>query len=211
MAGLTFISGPDPNEVENAKNLCMDLLENVKSQYQAFKERPRGDYGDRRGGGGGGGGGGGYGGDRGGGGYGDRNRSESYGGGGGYSAYGGAQSPANPQTGAAMSPTAASGQDYSAQWAQYMQQASAAGQDPYAAYGGYEAFMRMYQQYYYGQQGAAQGDAGTPMGAGMQTPAYDQSQSAPPPPPPTDDQPPPPPPPGADSNGYNAQPPPPGL
>ena len=196
----------------------MDLLENVKSQYQAFKDRPRGEYGDRRGGGDRGGGyggdrGGGYGGDRGGG-YGDRNRSDSYGGGGGggYSAYGGAQSPANLQAAAAMSSTAAGGaQDYSAQWAQYLQQASTAGQDPYAAYGGYDAFCRLYQQYYYSGQGTAQGDvAGTPMAA-MQSSGYDQSQSAPPPPPPADDQPPPPPPPGADSNGYHGVPPPPGM
>ncbi len=59
---LTLVSsGPDPNQVEKAKELCEDLLGNVKEQYEEFKNRPPrthgghgghgGPYGDRQGGG----------------------------------------------------------------------------------------------------------------------------------------------------------------
>ena len=62
---LTNYSGPDPAEVENAKNMCISLLDSVKASYAEFKERP-----PRGGGGYGGGYGGeergGYGGGRGG-------------------------------------------------------------------------------------------------------------------------------------------------
>ncbi|EEQ28298.1 KH domain-containing protein [Microsporum canis CBS 113480] len=34
------VAGPDPNEVQNAKALCEDLLSNVKEQYEKFKENP---------------------------------------------------------------------------------------------------------------------------------------------------------------------------
>lgn len=190
---LTHLSGPDPHEVQHAKELCEDLLSNVKEQYQRFKENPpqqsrgfgSGSYpqNDRQG----------YGGYSGG-----------YGGG-----YGGHQSPAPAS---AMSPTsqappgtpaapgAGSPADYSAQYAQYY-----GGQDPYAAYGGYQVKLTpdhdllealtvhqnyvAYYQYY--QQQAAQ-----------------QQQAAPgaPPGPPTDPPPPPPPsgsPPAA-NGAYNA-------
>ncbi|CAD0023612.1 unnamed protein product [Aureobasidium pullulans] len=212
------VAGPDPNEVTRAKELCLDLLANVRTQYEQFKERgPRGgrgggdrggdDYGDR--------------GHRGG--YGDRDRNSSYGGGGygggrdggrdggyggGYGGYGGAASPAAAHTGAAaaaMSPGAAATPDYAQAYAQYYQQNGQ--QDPYAAYGGYEAYTRMYWQYYQQQQGGVPG--------AEQTPSYDNGAAPPPPsseappPPPADDQAPPPPP-GA-SGGYNSVPPPPGM
>lgn len=181
------------DEVQRAKELCIDLLENVRQQYNAFKERgPRGggDYGDR-----------GY--NRGGYDRGDRHRNSydgnyggNYGGGGG-SGYGGAQSPPGGAAGHAMSPAGGNGTpgtDYSAAYAQYY----ANGQDPYAAYGGYEAYCRMYMQYMQQQQGQ-QGTA-----AQSPTPgAYDSSAA--PPPPPSNEAPPPPPP----SN--SAPPPPPGA
>jgi len=94
-----------------------------------------------------------------------------------------------------MSPAAAGTPDYAQAYAQYYQQN---GQDPYAAYGGYEAYTRMYWQYYQQQQ------AGVP--GAEQTPGYEAGAAQPPPPPPTDDAPPPP---GA--SGYNAVPPPPGM
>jgi len=214
------VAGPDAADVARAKELCEDLLGNVKQQYQQFKERARegGGFGDRRGGG--------YGRD---GGYsdrGDRNldRSDSYGGGygghGGQNGYGGAGSPYNPQAGAgAMSPATGGStpggtqQDWMAQMAQmsqYITTALAAGQDPYAAYGGYETFMSYYGPYLqYYQAAQQQGAQSTPTpAAGQGYPP--QSNEAPPPPPPSDDQPPPPPPPGADS-GYNNVPPPPGM
>ncbi|KAF2840746.1 hypothetical protein M501DRAFT_1009970 [Patellaria atrata CBS 101060] len=182
------VAGPDPEQVKKAKELCMDLLANVKTQYEQFKERGpqhRGygnNYNQDRGN---------YGGDR------DRNQNNY---GGGYSGYGTQQSPPNSS---AMSPTAAPGTpstpaDYSAYYAQYY---AANGQDPYAAYGGYQAYVQLYQQYYGQQAGAAPGTT-TPSAPG----------SVPPPPPPSEAPPPPPPPPAASPpGGYSAVPPPPGL
>lgn len=95
-----------------------------------------------------------------------------------------------------MSPGAAATPDYAQAYAQYYQQN---GQDPYAAYGGYEAYTRMYWQYYQQQQG---GIPGTEQAA-----AYDNSAAPPPPPsseappPPADNEAPPPPPP---SGSYNS-------
>lgn len=119
--------------VEKAKELCEDLIANVKEQYEEFKSRPPRYGGDRYGGDR-------HGGDRHGGdrynGGGDRNHSHggshggSYGGYGGYGANtgGAANSPA-PAAGVS-SPTNAA--DYAAQYAQYYGTT-----DPYAAYGGY--------------------------------------------------------------------------
>jgi len=175
MLALTASSGPDPKEVQHAKELCEDLLGNVKEQYERFKENPPPQHG-------------GYGGS---GGYQQRGAErQSYGGyGGGYGAgYGGQQSPA-PQS--AMSPTsqappgAGSPSDYNAQYAQYY-----GGQDPYAAYGGYQNYVAYYQYY---QQQAAQQQQQAPPGA--------------PPGPPSDPPPPPPPsgsPLGANGNAYGA-------
>ena len=153
-------SGPDPREVQRAKELCEDLLNNVKEQYERFKENPppqRG-YGS--------------------GSYGSGERQGSYGGYGGYgTGYGGAassvQSPTTPQAppGTPGAPGAASPTDYSAQYAQYY-----GGQDPYAQYGGYQAYVAYYQ--YYQQQAAQQQQAAAPPGAPPGPP------SDPPPPPP---------------------------
>ncbi|KAK3075168.1 hypothetical protein LTR53_001779 [Teratosphaeriaceae sp. CCFEE 6253] len=129
------VAGPDPAEVENAKNMCVSLLESVKESYDSFKERgPRGSSGggDRYSGGDRGGYGGG-GGDRGGS-YNERDRNSSYGGNGapnngsygGGSAYGGngqygggaaygqpapgVAAPGGYGGGGAMSPSQATGQ-----------------------------------------------------------------------------------------------------
>ncbi|KAK3620752.1 hypothetical protein LTR56_023221 [Elasticomyces elasticus] len=94
------VAGPDPAEVERAKEMCISLLDSVKESYDAFKERgPRGGGGDRFGGGGSGerGGYGGGGGDRGG--YHGGDRQNSYGGGSGYGG-GGQQQQQNPYAGA---------------------------------------------------------------------------------------------------------------
>ncbi|KAF2223565.1 hypothetical protein BDZ85DRAFT_111246 [Elsinoe ampelina] len=209
------VAAPDPAQVAKAKDLCNDLLANVKVQYEEFKERAnsRG-FGGR--GGYGGGGRGGFGGD-------DRGRSESYGGGGqsaygggsqyggnsqyggqsAYGGYGGAQSPTNPQAGGAMSPTAASGYDANqrAQWDAYLAQIA----QQYPGYDPYQVYLSMMAQY---PQGQAQGQAAY---SGQEaSPAQGYGQ-APPPPPPADDSAPPPPPPGAGAPGYNAVPPPPGM
>lgn len=127
--------------VDKAKELCEDLIANVKEQYEEFKSRPpRQHYGGHGDGGGGRGGYGGersygersYGGDR----YGDRQGSGS-GSYGGYSGYNNSPNPAansaSPAPPGQGSPPNANS-DYAAQYAQYY-----GGQDPYAAYGGYAA------------------------------------------------------------------------
>ena len=167
---LTILSGPDPAMVQEAKALCESLLDNVREQYARFKDNPpqqRG-YGYQQQGGG--------------------DRQQGYGG--GYGSYGGAQSPTSVATPATPSgpPGASSPTDYAAQYAQYY-----GGQDPYAAYGGYQNYVAYYQ--YYQQQAAQQqGAPGAPPGSA-------------PPAPPNDDAPPPPPPSGsppAANGGYNA-------
>lgn len=221
------VAGPDPAMVAKAKELCEDLVANVKEQYEDFKNRPPRGYG---GGGHGGGdryGGSGGGGDR----YGSRHSNEhshrdsrdshqgGYGGGShggnsyqGYGGYGAGQS-ASPAPGGTQSPAAATtaGADYAAQYAQYY-----GGQDPYAAYGGYAAYAQMYQQYYAAAQQQQAGPPGAAPGAGAPgaPPPPPPSEAAPPPPPPSSAPPPPPPsggPPGAGGYGSVPPPPPPGL
>ncbi|KAJ5938760.1 hypothetical protein N7466_001894 [Penicillium verhagenii] len=209
-AMFLHVAGPDPNDVQAAKELCIDLLANVKEQYQSFKDNPPqhnygGGYrGDRYQGGGGGGG------DRGG-----REGNGGYGGGGGYNrrndyqqqqqqspgasaspiGQGAAASAAAATTGAASATNMA---DYAAQYAQYY-----GGADPYAAYGGYQNYVAYYQYY---QAAAAQ-----------QQQQQQSSEGAPPPPPPAGEAPPPPPPgsgsppPPPGGGSYSAVPPPPGL
>lgn len=191
------VAGPDPAEVKRAKQLCLELLDNVKQQYEEFKARPPhqriGFGGDNRGAYGGSNG---YGGDR------QSDRSNSYGGG-----YGGYNSPAPPTPGAGqMSPNNAKTDAEAAYAAQYAQYYAQNGGDPYAAYGGYEAYCHYYQQYYAAQQAQqqAQSAPGAPPGA---------PSSVPPPPPPSEAPPgasqAPPPPPSGPPGGYNAPPPPP--
>lgn len=121
-----FLSGREQQMVDKGKELCEDLIDNVKQQYEEFKSRPPRGYG---------GGGGGH---RGG--YGDHGPPR---GGDSYTPYGGSSyrnegRPASPRATASASasntPPATSTPDYAAQYAQYY-----GGQDPYAAYGGYAA------------------------------------------------------------------------
>ncbi|ROW10649.1 hypothetical protein VPNG_05157 [Cytospora leucostoma] len=229
------VAGPDPKMVQQAKELCEDLLANVTEQYEEFKSRPpRQSYG---GGGRGDGHYGGdryngdrYGGDRHGGGdrygggdrhndrYGDRHGSREQGYNNSYrdsprAAQASSASPAPGGTpGGNNTPTAT---DYAAQYAQYYAQNP--GADPYAAYGGYAAYVQYYQQYYAAAQAAQQQPAPGAPGAGA------PGSAASPPPPPPENQPPPPPPPSNPApppppsgsppgvSGYNAIPPPPGL
>ncbi|KAJ5542185.1 K Homology domain type 1 [Penicillium sp. DV-2018c] len=187
------VAGPDADDVQKAKELCEDLLSNVKEQYQRFKENPPhhnyggygnrgGDRGDRYQGGGGG-----YGG-----GYGNRQHNNI------------SPSPAAAVASPAGAASPAAAADYSAQYAQYYGTA-----DPYAAYGGYQNYVAYYQ--YYQQMAAAQQQAdGTTPGAIPAPPPA--SEAAPPPPPPPGSGSPPPPPPGPPGgSGYSAVPPPPGL
>ncbi|KAF7586761.1 hypothetical protein BBP40_008354, partial [Aspergillus hancockii] len=160
------VAGPDANDVKTAKELCEDLLANVREQYQRFKENPPqhsyggggagyGQRGDRYHSYGGGYGGGGNGGS--GGGYGNHSHRDS------------PSTSASPATqGATGTPGSGNPADYSAQYAQYY------GSDPYAAYGGYQNYVAYYQYY---QQYAQQQQ--------QQSQPQSQSQSpAPPPPPP---------------------------
>ncbi|EAQ83911.1 hypothetical protein CHGG_10315 [Chaetomium globosum CBS 148.51] len=189
--------GPDPEKVQKAKELCEDLLANVREQYEEFKSRPPRNYG-------GGGGGGGYGGRGGGDSYQGYNRDSHH----QNSSHSYSNSPA-PGAGASATPptstgTPTSAADYAAQYAQYYGTA-----DPYAAYGGYQAYVQMYQQWaaaqagQAGQASAAPGAPGAP-GASASPPPPPPSEAAPPPPPPSAAPPPPPPsgPPGA--TGYSA-------
>ena len=175
--------GPDINDVQAAKELCLDLLANVTEAYHNFKENPPqrnyGGYHDRHHGGGGGGGErGGYGG-----GYNRRNDYQNQ----------QRRSPAasaSPATQAsAGGANAASMADYSAQYAQYYGSADpyAANADPYAAYGGYQNYVAYYQYY---QAAAAQQQQQAEASAPPPPPASE----APPPPPPGSGSPPPPPP-----------------
>ncbi|KAL2223367.1 hypothetical protein M432DRAFT_629624 [Thermoascus aurantiacus ATCC 26904] len=187
------VAGPNPEDVKAAKELCEDLLANVREQYQRFKENPH---------------------QHGYGGYGRGDR-HHYGGYGGYGNHqqqppvSAGQSAQGPP-GVSGAPGATSAPDYSAQYAQYY------GSDPYAAYGGYQNYLAYYQYYQQAaQQQQQQQQQQQPQGQ------QQQSQSpAPPPPPPSSEAPPPPPPPGAGSppppppgttTSYNAVPPPPGL
>ncbi|KIV77481.1 hypothetical protein PV11_09271 [Exophiala sideris] len=182
------VAGPQPPQVQKAKELCEDLLTNVRANYEHFKANPppqrMESYTD------------GYGADANRhsyGGYGrDRGRGDSYSHANNsydspYSA-----TPATPAPGTSGSPNT----DYAAQWAQYY--ASQPGGDPYAAYGGYQNYVAYYQYY---QQAAAGGQQQSP-------PPAPGADANPPPPPPGDNSgaPPPPPP-----SGYSSVPPPPGL
>ena len=154
---LKVCSGPDPKEVQRAKELCEDLLANVREQYQRHKENPpQRAYG---------------------GGYGQGDRQGSYGGSGspgygGYSGYGQASTGATAPAGPPGATT--SGADYNAQIAAYY-----GGQDPYAAYGGYTNYMAYVA--YYQQQASTQQptDAASPPPPPPPPPAGE----APPPPP----------------------------
>lgn len=193
------VTGPDPPMVQKAKELCEDLLDNVRQSYEEFKAKPPRGYGGA-------------------GAYGDRsdgrsassyqgynNNSHHQNQGGNYN-----NSPTTVPSASAVpltpTNTSASATDYSAQYAQYY----ANGADPYAAYGGYQAYMVMYQQWYAAQAAAQGGVPGATPGTSA-SPPPPPSEAAPPPPPPPSAAPPPPPggPPG--TGGYSAVPPPPGL
>ncbi|OAA71191.1 KH domain protein [Cordyceps fumosorosea ARSEF 2679] len=220
------VAGPDQAMVEKGRDLCKDLIENVREQYEDFKSRPprhhgdRGGYSDRGYGGDRYGGDRGYGGDRRGG-YNDRGGDHYSGRGGGGDSYPGygRQNSDSGSRGAATGTDSPANADYNAQYAQYYAQAAANGEDPYAAYGGYANYVALYQQYYtqyaQGQTGAAQSPTQV-SGAAPAAPAPPPpSDSAPPPPPPPTSAAPPPPPPSASPpgapGGYSAVPPPPGL
>ncbi|KAF1939733.1 hypothetical protein EJ02DRAFT_513594 [Clathrospora elynae] len=219
---LTKYSGPRPEGVAQAKQLCDELLEKVKADYQTFKERPPQRYGDRDGYTGGRPG---YG-DRG-----DRDRTQSYGGygggaggghggggggGGGYGGHGG-HTGHNGYAGqeTVMSPTTATPADANTQafdannmqhWLAYY--AANPDQDPYIGAGGYSVYYANYCQQYAQYYGQSYGQTQSPVpGAGA---------AVPPPPPPSEPTPSgygaaPPPPPPAGPPGYSAVPPPPGL
>ncbi|KAL7795219.1 hypothetical protein V8C37DRAFT_374883 [Trichoderma ceciliae] len=193
------VTGPDPNMVAKAKELCEDLIVNVKDQYEEFKARPPRYNNDR-------------------GGYGDHHHhrgshDRSHGGShnNSYSSY----NRYNSDTGASNSPapavnSPANAADYAAQYAQYYN-----GADPYAAYGGYANYVALYQQYYGGQTQAPgqSSHAAAAPGQSASPPPPPPAEAAPPPPPPPSSAPPPPPPSGPPPPGgsFSAVPPPPGL
>ncbi|KAH8888181.1 hypothetical protein GQ53DRAFT_749104 [Thozetella sp. PMI_491] len=189
------VAGPDPRMVEKAKELCEDLLSNVREAYEEFKARPPRGYGDRS---------------RDGSYHGynrDSHHQNSHQGGNGHN--GGANHSGGSSASPAPGGNASGAADYAAQYAQYY-----GGNDPYAAYGGYHAYVQMYQQWM-ASQGGQQAAAPAPPGSSASPPPPPPNEAAPPPPPPPSAAPPPPPPPSGappgSSSGYNAVPPPPGL
>lgn len=102
--------------VAKAKELCQDLVANVREHYEEFRSRPRGSYRDNNR-------------------FGDRG--DSYGGSRGYGRHG-SDGPRDSAPGT-DSPGGAGVPDYAAQAAQYAQYYG--GQDPYAAYGGYAKWV----------------------------------------------------------------------
>ena len=168
------VAGPDPKEVQRAKDLCMDLLENVRKEYESFKANPppQRNYNNPYGNPGG-------------------DRQNSFGNGAqGYGGYGSA-SAQSPTTPAPPGTSGAGGQgDYTAQWAQYYQQ------DPYAQYGGYANYVAYAQQYYAQQQTQGEG-VGSPPPAPPGSAPPGPPAEAPPPPPPSGSPP-------AANGGYNS-------
>ena len=218
------VSGPNLEDVQRGKELCEDLLTNVRERYQEHKARgpTRGPYGSR--------GGPQHGQDRHDGYDSQQRDSQSY------DSY--ARNPMSPGSGAdhgqaqydqQHQPQTQDSYAQMAQWAEYYAQNPEA--DPYKDYGGFSAYMQNYYAQYYQQQGQQASDPqqqqqygyGYSQGYDATTPTQTQNGygqvppppggAEPPPPPPPDDVPPPPPPaaspPGA--SGYNSVPPPPGL
>ncbi|EAU34558.1 predicted protein [Aspergillus terreus NIH2624] len=157
------VAGPNPDDVKMAKELCEDLLANVREQYQRFKENPpQHSYG----------------------GYGQRGDRYNYGGGygGGYGNQHQNSPSASASPGAQATPGSGTPADYSAQYAQYY------GSDPYAAYGGYQNYVAYYQYYQQAAQQQQQSQSQSPA-----PPPPPPTSEAPPPPPPGSGSPPPPP------------------
>ncbi|RPA90077.1 hypothetical protein L873DRAFT_1848999 [Choiromyces venosus 120613-1] len=187
---LILPSGPDPREVQRAKELCDDLLTSVKSQYEDHKKQPQPIRFPNYGGGS------------------NANtytpsmpgQGQSQGQNQGHNSHGlnhnhvqSASPPPPPPSGpppqqAAVAAPGAPGASHVNPYAAYY-----GGADPYAAYGGYQAYMQYYQAYYGQQQPQVPG--ALPYSA---MPA--SSPPPPPPPPPAGNPPPPPPPPPS----YNA-------
>ena len=203
------VAGPDPKEVERAKELCEDLVANVRTQFEKFKENPA----PRR--------------DEGGYNHNQSHHRDNYppqrpqsynttGYGAGYGAssapgYGSVTSPPPGTSGVGTGAGSPSTADYAAQYAQYYGQAAATGApgaapgapgaaDPYAAYGGYAAYCQYYAYY---QQQAAQQAAAAQQAPGAASPPPSAPPGGAPLPPPSGA------PPGV--SGYNAVPPPPGM
>ncbi|KAF3936501.1 hypothetical protein ABW19_dt0210452 [Dactylella cylindrospora] len=198
------VTGPDPKEVQHAKELCEDLVKSVTDQYEQFKANPTP---PRYGGGGGGGGGGGYGAGHGGHHH-HGQQQQHYGHHQGYgshthqspppppppSAPSNDTPPPPPPPGGDAPPSAASvasgastAADYTAQ-AQYNPYTAYGQPDPYAAYGGYQAYATYYAQYYAAAQqqqtvGQAPGSTGAPGTQAGAPPAPGTSYNAVKPPP----------------------------
>ncbi|KAF3907220.1 hypothetical protein ABW20_dc0101421 [Dactylellina cionopaga] len=194
------VTGPDPKEVQHAKELCEDLVKSVTEQYEQFKANPTPPRYSNYGGG-----------------HHHHNHHQSQ-----QQHYGQHQSygsnahqdtpppppppsgpndetpPPPPPPGGASSPppstptlgTTPLSVEYSGQAQQYNPYAAYGQADPYAAYGGYQAYAAYYAQYYAAAQQQQQTMAQVPGSTGAPG-----TQSGPPP----------------SGSGYNAVKPPPGL
>ncbi|KAK3386964.1 hypothetical protein B0H63DRAFT_144121 [Podospora didyma] len=157
------VTGPDPAMVQKAKELCNDLLDNVREQYEEAKALPPRSYGR------------GYGG--------DRPHNNSYNHSGGYQGYNNSNSNQHYGSNSGY-------QTPTAQYAQYYASTGAA--DPYAAYGGYAAYAAYYAQWY-AQQQAGAAVAAPASATPPPPPPAEAAPPPPPPPPPSTAPPPPPP------------------
>lgn len=182
------VTGPEPKMVEKGKELCKDLVTNVRDQYEEFKSRPprghdRGSYGDHYRGG--------------------RSHDQPYS---SYGRHGSEQSTTAGNPSASGANASANSADWSQYAAQYYN-----GSDPYAAYGGYQNYMAWYQ-YYYGSQSQGQGTAPGQAAPGQTAPGQAAPGQPTVPPPPSEAPFPPPPPPSdaAPAPPLSASPPPPG-
>lgn len=206
------IAGPQAAMVAEAKKLCLELLENVKKDYQQYKERPpQHRFGHDS-----------YSNGRSGSGYGDRpprERNHSYGQSGqsnqsaqpgqpgqpgnynGYAGYG--STPDAQASSSAHAHHQNSYQQYNYYATGAAQAAQAAAADPYAQYGGYESYLAYYWAYQQQvqQQQAQQGPV-APGTGGAAHPAPEPAQGIKVEYGSHD---------GGSSGGYNAVPPPPGL
>ncbi|KAJ6264299.1 hypothetical protein Dda_0444 [Drechslerella dactyloides] len=191
------VTGPDPKEVQHAKELCEDLVKSVTDQYELFKANPPppryGSYGVNHGGH-------------------HHNhhhnnhhqsQQQQYGQHQNYSSHSQQPPPPPPPPpsgpsddtpppppppGASASPTstvaapgaASSASDYSAQTQAYNPYAAYGQADPYAAYGGYQAYAAYYAQYYAAAQQQQQ-QQGVPQAPGSAGAPGTQATPAPPP------------------------------
>ncbi|KAF3924320.1 hypothetical protein ABW21_db0208416 [Orbilia brochopaga] len=148
------VTGPDPKEVQHAKELCEDLVKSVTDQYEVFKANPPppryGSYGVNHGG------------------HHHNHHHNNH------------HQSQHQQYGQHQR-AASSASDYTAQAQAYNPYAAYGQADPYAAYGGYQAYAAYYAQYYAAATQQQQQQQGVSPAPGLVGAPGTQSTPAPPP------------------------------